>query len=420
MWNPTAYVDQVYGRYTSVPRVEYNVPGYVSEDLLAAAVRHRHVRSRPRRRRRLPRSPTPRVHGPRFSGEGRDRNPLQGTRRRRRTCRSTSTSPKRGRLYGEDWYEFIASCRYVLGVESGVSLFDLEDEVRHEYAALLARGINPSLQAARARRARSLGRAYPVPDDQPSAFRGRRARTRARSCSRAVTRARWSRWSITSRCGRTSRTSTRCVARMRDEDLRRELVANARRDLIDSGEWSYARLIEQVDGVLDDAGLRPAPSPEVCRQRLARRAAPRGDHVHALVAADRAEAVHGMDRSVHRMGSSRRSVGRVRLRIRDRGNHGVLHVWPPGCDDDDRDRMYQRGADPASDRRHSGTTAVATPDQPLIGLRSGCRGVDEAALAAGEETVVGDPVHYETRVSQEVFDERSVERSQMNEVVAAA
>ena len=40
---------------------------------------------------------------------------------------------ERGRLYGEAWYEFIASCRYILGVESGVSLFDLEDEVRHEY-----------------------------------------------------------------------------------------------------------------------------------------------------------------------------------------------------------------------------------------------------------------------------------------------
>ena len=51
------------------------------------------------------------------------------------------------------------------------------------------------------------------------------------------------------------------IERMRDAELRRTLVENAHRDLIASGDWSYARFIAQVDGVLADAGLAPAPGP---------------------------------------------------------------------------------------------------------------------------------------------------------------
>ena len=42
-----------------------------------------------------------------------------------------------GRLYGDDWYRFLGRCRAVLGVESGTSYLDLEDEV---YARLPRRG----------------------------------------------------------------------------------------------------------------------------------------------------------------------------------------------------------------------------------------------------------------------------------------
>ena len=42
------------------------------------------------------------------------------------------------RLYGNAWYRFIADCRCALGVESGASAFDLEDEVLAEYRELVA------------------------------------------------------------------------------------------------------------------------------------------------------------------------------------------------------------------------------------------------------------------------------------------
>src|SRR4029079_14625889 len=49
------------------------------------------------------------------------------------------------RLYGPDWDRFMAGCRAFLGTESGVSCFDLEDEVRTEYETLLAGGGEPTV-----------------------------------------------------------------------------------------------------------------------------------------------------------------------------------------------------------------------------------------------------------------------------------
>jgi hypothetical protein len=45
------------------------------------------------------------------------------------------------------------------------------------------------------------------------------------------------------------------VERFRDADLRRELTANARADLIDSGENTYERFIESFDRTLEEAGV---------------------------------------------------------------------------------------------------------------------------------------------------------------------
>jgi hypothetical protein len=42
-----------------------------------------------------------------------------------------------GRLYGDKWYKFLARCKAVLGVETGVSVFDLDDSIRERYLEVL-------------------------------------------------------------------------------------------------------------------------------------------------------------------------------------------------------------------------------------------------------------------------------------------
>jgi hypothetical protein len=264
---PPDYFNQVYARYTRVPRLEFNVPGYVSEDLIAAAARRaRTYDTRPvdvgYRGRPLPV----------YMGRGSQEKAAIGeqfAQRARATDLSTDIdTSEEGRLYGDDWYGFVASCRYILGVESGVSLFDLEDEVRHEYADLLARGVDPSLeQLERGALGRWDGR-IPYRTISPRhfeaaalgtcqiLFEGHYSGAMEPMVHYIPLRKDFSNFD-------------EVVTRMRDDDLRRELVHNARRDLIDSGNWSYARFLAQVDGVLGEAGLAPGPAPALA-QGLAR------------------------------------------------------------------------------------------------------------------------------------------------------
>jgi len=163
------------------------------------------------------------------------------------------------RIYGKAWYEFIASCRCMLGVESGVSLFDLEDEVRHEYAALVADGGQPTLdELERGALGRWDGR-VPYRTISPRHFEAAALRTCQVMFEGSYSGAMQPMVHYIP-LRKDFSNFDEVVERMRDTELRRTLVENAHRDLISSGQWSYARFIAQVDGVLADAGLVPAPA----------------------------------------------------------------------------------------------------------------------------------------------------------------
>jgi hypothetical protein len=252
------YFAQVYGKYTRVPRLEFNVPGYVSEDLLAASARHARAESERRvdvgyRGRPLPA----------YMGRGSQEKAEIGTRFAM-LARDLGMSldidiTERGRIYGKAWYEFIASCRCMLGVESGVSLFDLEDEVRHEYAALLAEGGQPTLdELERGALGRWDGR-IPYRTISPRHFEAAALRTCQVMFEGSYSGAMQPMVHYIP-LRKDFSNFDEVIERMGDADLRRMITANAHRDLIASGEWSYARFIAQVDGVLVDAGLVPGPA----------------------------------------------------------------------------------------------------------------------------------------------------------------
>jgi hypothetical protein len=161
------------------------------------------------------------------------------------------------RLYGDDWYRFIANSRCVLGVESGVSAFDLEDEVMNEYDARVAEGLPVGLEDLS-----TLPRWEDVvyyrtisPRHFEAAalrvcqvlFEGRYSGALEPMVHYIPLKKDFSNYD-------------EVVRLIRDPDVRRELTENAYRDLIASGEWSYARLIEGVDATLEqEAGLGARP-----------------------------------------------------------------------------------------------------------------------------------------------------------------
>ena len=191
------------------------------------------------------------------------------------------------RLYGDDWYRFMANCRCVLGVESGVSCFDLEDEVLDEYNArrraglpvgiddletlprwedvVYYRTVSPRHFEAAALRADQV------------LFEGRYSGVMEPMVHYIPLRKDFS-------------NVDEVIRLIRDDDVCHELADNAYRDLIASGEWSYAQFVAGVDATLDAAIAAP-PTPaveEIVRRQLSRgrqdpAAAPDGELGVALV-----------------------------------------------------------------------------------------------------------------------------------------
>jgi hypothetical protein len=112
------------------------------------------------------------------------------------------------RLYGDAWYRFLGSCRAVLGVEAGVSIFDLDGEARAATEELLAREPDLSFEEVSARilhrwEDHVFYRTVSPRHFEAAAFATCQILSRARipGCSRPGP--------TTSRCARTSRISTR-------------------------------------------------------------------------------------------------------------------------------------------------------------------------------------------------------------------
>lgn len=246
---------KVYGAYTEVPKLVSNLPGYVSEGLLETGQRFT-----------LPDGRRPIDVGYRgrplavYMGRGAQEKHLIGRRFAELAAGSGLRLDIAGgegdRLYGDDWYRFISRCRAVLGVESGVSAFDLEGEVYAEYVRLLEergavgiadleslsewedvvyyRTISPRHFEAAALRACQV------------LFEGRYSGILQPMVHYIPLEKDFS-------------NMERVIALIKDAEVRGELTRNAHRDLIASGEWGYERLIESVDGTLQEAGVSEEP-----------------------------------------------------------------------------------------------------------------------------------------------------------------
>ncbi len=266
------YDEQVYGEHTGVTRFVPNLPGYVGEELIEAGEKF----STPAEKRHIDIGYRGRPIAP-YMGRG-------ALEKREIGERFLALAEGRGltldikigeedRLYGDHWYEFLADCHGFLGSESGVSCFDIEDEVLGEYTRLVAAGKDPTIEELERG---ALGRwdgNIPYRTISPRHFE---------AAALGVTQILYE--------GRYSGAMEpmvhyiplkkdfsnldEVIERFNDAGLRRELTANAHRDLIASGEYGYERMVSKLDEVLDDAGLSPGPQPGRALARRARHSPP--------------------------------------------------------------------------------------------------------------------------------------------------
>lgn len=122
------YFSAVYQEFAS--RVRETLAGYVSDTMLFKAWQYSGSEKSidvGYRARRLPE----------WMGEGGTEKGLLGDRflLEARGFQTDIMVCEAGRLYGDDWWKFLGSCKFCLGTESGVSLTDLKGAAQAEYTA---------------------------------------------------------------------------------------------------------------------------------------------------------------------------------------------------------------------------------------------------------------------------------------------
>lgn len=123
------YFKNTYEKYTKVPKIFYNLTGYVSDNLIEIA----ELYFKPDKERQIDIGYRGRQL-PFYMGKGAQEKHFIGVQFRKLAFESGLNldieTEESKRIYGNKWFEFLANCKAVLGVEAGVSIFDLKDTVR--------------------------------------------------------------------------------------------------------------------------------------------------------------------------------------------------------------------------------------------------------------------------------------------------
>jgi len=255
----SAHVDKVYGRYTPACQVRHTLTGYVSPAFVAIA----RELERPDEQRTIDIGYRARRLDFYMGKGGQEKHRIADELERRAAGRGLvldlSTDESR-RLYGRSWHEFLANCRGVLGVEAGVSVFDPEDTIRPECERRLARNPRLTFEELYDDLLVHWEERIPYRTIGPRHFEA----AAFRACQIMFEGAYQGILQPMVHYIPLKKDFSNFEEVLRlflDRDVRRELTANAYRDLIASGRYSYRSFIEAFDDELLRAGLSPELSP---------------------------------------------------------------------------------------------------------------------------------------------------------------
>jgi hypothetical protein len=255
------YFQDVYRRYTNVPHLVYSIPGYVPDDLEVMARRYR----KPDHERRIDVGYRGRKLAAYMGRGAREKYDIAVGFSRRAAgsgLKLDIEADEHRRIYGKQWYRFMADCRAVLGVEAGVSIFDVEDRVRPEYERLTARNPRASFEELSTALLDQWEGNIPYRTISPRHFEA----AAFRACQ-ILFEGNYSgimQPMVHYIPLKKDFSNFDDVLRMfRDEALRRELTENAYRDLIASGRYSYRRFVEGFDEELRHVGIQPEVAPDI-------------------------------------------------------------------------------------------------------------------------------------------------------------
>ncbi len=160
------------------------------------------------------------------------------------------------RIYGDAWYEFVANCRAMLGVEAGVSVFDIEGKVHAACARLLREKPRLSFEDVYATVLRPWENNIYYRTISPRIFEAAALRV----CMILFE----GRYSGILRpmvhyipLKKDFSNFDEVIARFNSAEVRKRITESAYEDLIASGKYSYAGFIRQYDEYLMRLGYTP-------------------------------------------------------------------------------------------------------------------------------------------------------------------
>jgi hypothetical protein len=254
-----------YSTFASVRSVHHTLTGYVSREMVEAADRM----AKPDAARTIDIGYRARQL-PYYMGRGAQEKHEIGVEFARHAAGLGLTldiaTDESSRLYGRSWHRFLANCRGILGVESGVSIFDLPPEVRQACDGLVA--AEPTLSFDEVSRRVGLDRyennvfyrTISPRHFEASAFRvcqilfeGAYQDILQPDVHYIPLRKDFSNFE-------------EVVRAFRDPAVRARLTNSAHRDVIASERYSYRSFIEPFDKDLESFGIRPAVNAARARQ----------------------------------------------------------------------------------------------------------------------------------------------------------
>jgi hypothetical protein len=250
------YFKEVYGKFTKAKSLVHTIPGYVSDQLLAKAKRL--CRGDGERDIDIGYRGRPVMY---YMGKGaQEKTEIAHTFRSR--CRDLSLkldikTEENKRLYGDHWYKFLAKCRAVLGVEAGVSIFDLQDDVRTHCERMLAENPDSSFE--------DVSQRILEPWEENIYYRTISTRHFEAAAFKACQILFEGKYSGIMEpmvhflpLKKDFSNFDDVIRLFRDRRVMREVKENAYRDLIASGKYSYKAFIDGFDHDLASKGFNPS------------------------------------------------------------------------------------------------------------------------------------------------------------------
>jgi hypothetical protein len=250
-----AYYGETYGKHTRARKIQTVLTGYVSEHMVAAAKAF----AKPEDQRAIDVGYRARQLAY-YMGRGAQEKAFIGAEFKRRAAglplRLDIESEEKSRIYGDDYYRFLGNCVGSLGVESGVSIIDVNDTVRETCEKMLKENPAMTFQELYDRYLHTVDDKLPVRTISPRHFEAAAFRVcqilfegHYNGIMKPMVHYLPLKKDFSN--------FDEIIRLFSDKSVRAKITGNAYRDLIESGNHTFEAFVRSFDALIAPLGLAP-------------------------------------------------------------------------------------------------------------------------------------------------------------------